>query len=366
MYGIERLKAFRHALLNPADRVFTALLDFSYQHYALGDLLTTLVQVSIKATDAGCDQVDLIIGLHPFIPASPLQPFVTPANYFQHLDNVMPVMLAMPKLRSIKLMRDMQTLNFTLASHAFSRNPMWPGLVDHLRREVHWPLNHHDINDFHQRRGYVPHLAAPRGYADWAARFLAEKFPGKTMVVINPRQGSLSAHVNPGTLYRDTDLNEWYDFIGRTAVEFPDVVFIQVGAFLEWEYRLSSYDNVFIPRAHGLHLGHELALQAAADFFMGTSSGFAVFATFSDRPYAITNIEHYFADHAGITAGDRHYPFGRRDQILTWEAETSDQLCELFKLLHASRKGSADSGHSGVLPAADADAASRCQFVSAC
>ena len=67
-----------------------------------------------------------------------------------------------------------------------------------------------------------------------------------------------------------------------------------------------------------------------ADLFMGTSSGFATFATFTALPYAILNVQKEFAPYAGIKPDDRHYPFARPNQILTWHRETAEELAALF------------------------------------
>ena len=73
-------------------------------------------------------------------------------------------------------------------------------------------------------------------------------------------------------------------------------------------------------RALGVRLSHELALLKIADLFMGTSSGFATFATFTDIAYAIVNVEHSFAGPAEVRINDRHFPFAKADQILDLEA----------------------------------------------
>ena len=103
-----------------------------------------------------------------------------------------------------------------------------------------------------------------------------------------------------------------------------------VGGFQEWEHRLLRRRNVFIPRAWGLRLAHELALLKIADLFMGTSSGFATFATFTDIAYAIVNVEHSFAGPAEVRLNDRHFPFAKANQVLTWQTETGEELLSLF------------------------------------
>jgi hypothetical protein len=64
--------------------------------------------------------------------------------------------------------------------------------------------------------------------------------------------------------------------------------------------------------------------------FMGTSSGFATFATFTDIAYAIVNVEHSFAGPAEVKLNDRHFPFAKANQVLTWRRETTEELLSLF------------------------------------
>jgi hypothetical protein len=79
-----------------------------------------------------------------------------------------------------------------------------------------------------------------------------------------------------------------------------------------------------------------LALLKIADVFMGTSSGFATFATFTDIAYAIVNVEHSFARPAEVRLGDRHFPFAKANQLLTWRQETTEELLALFEEVYAS------------------------------
>ena len=97
--------------------------------------------------------------------------------------------------------------------------------------------------------------------------------------------------------------------------------------------------NVLIPRAMGFGLAHELALLYRADLFMGSSSGFAAMATFCNKPYVITNIDHGFSRHIDVPVGGRHYPFGSGNQLLYWERETREVLLDLFEELLARLRG---------------------------
>lgn len=310
------------------------VFDFSYQHYALGDLLTNQINLAIMAIEQGLRQVDLLVMVNPERPSARQQTFITRSNYIAHLDNIMPVFASNPLLRSFRLIRDVQTFNFLIALQHRNRLPMWPDLKTHLKMRQDFPIDHRRINAFHARHGYVPWLSAPRGYEAWARHFHDTELRGRPLVVINPRQSSLTEA--PTVTYRDAPLAAWHAFIDVVAGRWPDALFVMVGGFQEWEHRLLYRRNVFIPRAWGLRLAHELALLKIAAVFMGTSSGFATFATFTDIAYAIVNVEHSFARPAEVRLGDRHFPFAKANQLLTWRQETTEELLTLFEEIYSS------------------------------
>jgi hypothetical protein len=349
--------AWQHDSSPAKPSALLGIFDFSYQHYALGDLLTNQVNLAILAAEQGLRHVDIIVMVNPDRPSARQQTFVTPANYIVHLDNVMPVFACNPLLRSLQLVRDVQTFNFMVALSHKNHAPMWPDLKTHLKMRQDFPIDHGRINAFHARHAHIPQLSAPRGYEAWARRFHATELDGRPLIVINPRQSSLTE--NPTVIYRDASLPTWHAFIDAVAERRPEALFVMVGGFQEWEHRLLYRRNVFVPRAWGLRLAHELALLKIADLFMGTSSGFATFATFTDIAYAIVNVEHSFAGPAEVRLDDRHFPFAKANQILTWRRETGEELLSLFDEIYAGVRpdGAMKPGTAAVT--VQQDAASR-------
>lgn len=312
-----------------------AIIDFSYQHYALGDLLTTQVNLAAMALEQGLKRIDIVVMVNPNLPSTRYQPFITSGNYVTHLDNIMAVFTCNPLLRSLQIIRDVRTFNLTVLSCHLAGRPMWPDLETHLAMRQDYPVTHHRLNSFYARKGYLPELCAPNTLEAWAREFHRTELGGRPLAIINPRQSSLTD--SPAVTYRDAPLDAWYTFLDAAAARRPDFLFVMVGGFQEWEHRLLHRRNVFVPRASGLALAHELALMKIADLFMGTSSGFATFATFTAVPYAILNVQRDFAPYAGVKPDDRHYPFARADQILTWHRETAEELLALFEEILVKR-----------------------------
>jgi len=305
--------------------------DFSYAPYALGDALTWTMNLNVGAAEAGVDAVDQYLVIDPGRPSSPFQPFVDTHNYVSIIDDLFPAFLCSPWLRSLKLIRHPPSFNLFLLREAVRRRPMWPSLFSHLNRKLDF-ISHRRIDAFYAKHGYLPWLTAPRGYGAWADAFRRKHCDGRFVVAINVRQGALS--LRPANLYRDSPWPEWQAFMARAATRHPEVVFLVLGGYTEWDRALCRLPNVLIPRAMGFGLGHELALVQRADLFMGSSSGFAAMATFCNVPYVITKIQHLFAQYIDVPVGGRHYRFGNENQILYWDTETQDVLLDFFEEVH--------------------------------
>ncbi len=332
------------------------IFDFSYQHYALGDLLTSQVELAIMAIEQNLEHVDVVAMVNPRLPAAAFQRHIVPDNYLTYFDNILPVFACNPMLRSLQLVRDIETLSLMLLSRRKSGDPMWPAPFTHIKMRQDYPIGYHRFNAFHARHGYLPQLCAPRHYQDWARGFHERELAARSLAVINPRQSSLTS--NLAATYRDAPLESWHGFIDTVAVRRPDVLFVMVGGYREWEHSLLRRSNVFIPRAFGLSLAHELALMKIADLFMGTPSGFSAFATFTNIAYAILNMEHRFAEYGEISPGDRRYPFAHANQVLTWHRETTDELLSVFEELcthlRPNRAAKSDNPSAGSAHADDA------------
>lgn len=342
---IQSLRQFdRRAKMALPEGIFAAFIDLGYFHYALGDFLTIGTEISCLAIDNDCSGIDYFIEVDPGRPAAPAQGFINTANYTFHLENLAPAILCTPMLRSIRFLRDQgRTAGFFRQSAKRMRRPIWPSYRSQLVKRMPYPLNHSAINEFYRRHGYVPNLKAPKGYEAWAEAFVAKAMPSSFIVAIHPRQSRLSQ--SPATTYRDADLGEWKVLIRHCASKHPDIRFILMGGFSEWHRDLFSLPNITIPRALGLNLAHELALMQRSNLFLGSSSGFATMATFSEMPYLISNIEHFFAPYAGVEVGE-NYPFAKQNQALHWQHDDSESLINYLEKIYNERQGVRETASS--------------------
>src|SRR5262249_49747143 len=139
------------------------VFDFTYQHYALGDLLTCQVDLAVMAIEQGCRGVDVIAMVNPDLPSARLQSFITRDNSTGHLDNIMSVLRCNPWLEPCQGVRAVQAFNFLIDQHRRSGARMWPDLKTHLEMRQGFPIAPQRINAFNARHGHFPKLATPRG-----------------------------------------------------------------------------------------------------------------------------------------------------------------------------------------------------------
>jgi hypothetical protein len=81
--------------------------------------------------------------------------------------------------------------------------------------------------------------------------------------------------------------------------------------------------------------------------------------TFTDIAYAIVNVEHSFARPAEMQLGDRHYPFAKASQVLTWRPETAEELLSLFDELYPGTRTGAATKAGRAAPALEQGAVAR-------
>ncbi len=305
---------------------FIGVIDHAFIPIALGDAITTMVNMSMKAYETKSDKVRLYLvadGEKKFNH----QHHINGVNYFQHINNILPVYSCFPKLASLHVIRDRNNLDAIIFSMHLQKKTIWPGYEHHTMRTLDY-YTHHYINSFFRKNGFIPKIGFPRGYERQVNSFSDLYLKNKFVISVNIRQRQfMSDHCQ---LERDSPIDQWYRFFDLVRVKYPNVVFVNLGGFSEWDRDLTRKSNVIIPRTLGLGLGEELGILLQSNLFMGTSSGFAAGATFSDVPYVITNYERAVTSRVGINIGE-NYPFAGKHQTISWEKERTELLMELFE-----------------------------------
>ena len=324
---------------------YHAIYDFELLPYALGDVLTWNVQTALHCQESGGDQVDINICLDRRFPASIYQRnLVVAENFNLYFNELFGAFCTDPLLGNVHVYGRREEMLAALRPQASENALSEEALADYERilslRDQENSLNeyfikyiysHSELNRYGAEHGHIPLLKASRGCEPDIEGLLTKVFPGKRIVVVHPRLRRLDhGYGGDHTYFRDSDFLEWYEFL-RTAVDtHPDVQIVVVGRLQEKPLALLRLPNVMSLRALGLGLGHELTLMLRADLFIGTSSGFAAMANFSEIPYFITRVNKELCNAYGIPQGSTRLPFAKSNQILTYEEETAGFLAGLL------------------------------------
>jgi hypothetical protein len=329
-----------------ATQALCAIYDFELAPYALGDVLTWNVQSAVRCEELGRHQVDIFVCADERFPSSIFQRgLVTAENCALFFSDLFGAFGTHPRpgnlyryRRREELVQRLRELASNDAAnahlladyeHALANRHDDEVLIGYFARQVH---SHERINDFAKRHGRIPLLRASAGCEPDVAGLVAKRFAGKRIVTIHVRLRSLDVGYGGEHTYgRDSDFLEWYEFLREAGTKYPDVQFIVLGRLQEKPLELLRLPNVLSLRPLGLGLGHELTLMLRSDLFMGTSSGFATMANFSEVPYFITKMTRESCKAYRIEYGAERLPFATNRQFLVYEPETRESLMRLLE-----------------------------------
>lgn len=346
-------------------KTYSAIYDFALFPYALGDALTWNIQTTLRAMELGCDQVDVYLCIDRNTPAFLYQAdLIHEGNYQLFFQELLPAFQTHPLIRHLKIYGDRTSLLMDLVDIR-KENPqiendireyegaVQPQVSEHDRAEYFkkFIYSHRKLNEWSAGGRAMPLLSIPSGYSGEIQHLLGKTWAAKRVVAVHFRLRRLDLGMGGEHTYnRDASFSEWYTFLQQAAVSHPEVQFVVLGRLQEKPLSILRMPNVASLRPLGMSLGHELALVALADLFLGSSSGFAAMANFTEVPYFITKMGKSPCEAYEIPIGTRRLPFARAHQHLVYEEESAELLeaCLQQALKFPARKRS-DGGVSASL-----------------
>lgn len=325
---------------------YCAIYDFDLMPYALGDVLTWNVQTAIRCEQAGREAVDVHICIDQRHPSSIYQSdTVGTDNCWMFFNELFGAFGTHPSLGNIVIHRtredalrrlrqeaDADPVNSEALAdyeHALANRGEQDTLIAYFTKYIYY---HKGINAFAAEHGRIPLLQPSLGCGPDVSGLLERRLSDKRIVLFHMRQRSLDAgYGGTHTHWRDSDFLEWYEFLREAGARHPDVQFVVLGRLQEKPLELLRLPNVMSVRTLGLGLGHELTLMLRCDLFMGTSSGFAAMANFSQTPYFVTKMTRESCNAYEIEFGCDRLPFATEPQRLVYEPETRDLLLRLLE-----------------------------------
>lgn len=369
-----------------------AIYDFEFFPYALGDVLTWNIRTAMRCEELGKKVADLYICLDERYPASIYQRgLVNPDNFDLFFSELYGAFGTNPRLGNIHIFRNREAMleqlrlvtrcddsnlavlddylkvmkhrsNPSLASKGLSvlssvnrikslikksanrlkhvlPKKLYDGLMSYFSQEyalnlyfINYVYSHEAINAFYDKYQSIPFLKPSLGCVPDVEEIIARKFKGKILVPFHLRLRRLDVGYGGDHSYaRDSNFLEWYHFLREASRKHPDVQFIALGRLQEKPLELLRLPNVDSLRVYGMGLGHELTFMLKSHFFIGSSSGFAALANFSELPYFITRMNIGSCKAYAIAEGATKLPFAAPNQKLIYEEEKAVLLMKLLE-----------------------------------
>lgn len=358
-------------------RSFKVIYDFGLFPYALGDVITWNIQMAIRCLNLGRASIDLYICVDPEKCSSIFQrDLINRDNYFLHFSDIFNAFYINPLINNVYTFSNTKNLiekfSNDIADDLENREILqdyqvvlgnqenFDLLVDYFTNHIYY---HKHINDFYERNDGIPYITEVPGTKPDLAGIRKGLFANKKIVTIHFRLRRLDAAMAGAHTYaRDSNFLAWYGFLKEAEKKFPHVQFLLAGRIQEKPLEVLKLPNVTSLRLYGFGLAHELSMMLQSSLFIGTSSGYAAAANFSDLPYFITNMNPESCNAYDIEEGAEQLPFATDQQFLVYEKETPEMLLSLLER-GLSFSSSDDSNDSVDENSIDAGAVSASQIL---
>jgi hypothetical protein len=260
-------------------------------------------------------------------------------NGLFHIASILPVVQVNPFLGSVLLFNSKNQLEKYI-SNGDEYCLVWPsGWELNVTREyLYYQMLEEIIYPYYIANQSIPYLRSRQSLEDWAIEFISQNISGDICISVNIRN-------NPNHhLERNSNLKEWKKLFVNCQDKLP-IKFIVICSLSEIDTDLRGLENLIFAKDFHTTVEQDLALIAASDIHMGTSSGPATMAWFSEKPYFIVNAtldQEYFRSNKIIKINGEGYikfSFSKDGQFFYTGRETFEilkknllEMIDIFKI----------------------------------
>lgn len=295
----------------PKRKRILGIWDFKALPWSLGDPLLFVESLSLLKLEYDAEEIDICViydGENPGGNRSKgdANTNINTKNAQEYMLDFLPLFSTSPYLGSVFQFNSRNEFYSFLKLNS-GRYHIFPSLPKHLGETYNFKGGERlvDVNEFHKKHGYIPHLKIGERESSWAKWFYLNNLPKNTVPVALSLKRTVHSEV------RNADPYVWLPFIDKCKQLYPEVIFIFIGLRDEAFDGLRERSNVFIAKEYGTTIMEDLALIRASIMYIGTASGVNVISMYSDLPYFIFQLPNTTI--YGIEFGDS-FKFANKNQ----------------------------------------------------
>lgn len=306
-------------------KLIVGIYDFSKQPYALGDIILFLQNIKCLQMLKNINKIRIIIKINSDNPSNlNQQKIINNSNFKTFLFKICRT-FCLIDTNEIYFINDSKVFNYQIFRNYFEGNYIYPGVYDYFTDNIDIST-HRIVNKTFNQKKKIPLFNTSIIMKNKLNKIKKKKI-SITVSIRNQKK------TNQVDTKRDAKYENWIEFFKISKHKFPNIIFLILGDYDEFDYQLLKIPNVYLTRFRGHDLFDDLGFILSSDFFIGSSSGFANLAIFSNVNYSIMSVKKEHESDGLIKYGSRKYIFANDRQNLIWSDESTNTLIKQIEHL---------------------------------
>ena len=313
------------------------IYDFRILPFALGDVIISMIHGSIDLKSQ--------ISKFPFYyfrndleKTHPIQRFINKHNVDKHLGDLNEALLFNPFQLPIKEIRKKpnnagcETSQELIISDFYEKYKKTSQVKEYHNYFNSNIASHKCLNQWSQGKNQIPQLHASKDLI-LKTKKLIKKHTGKNKwICVHLRFRGIEKDADFADIKRNADPGFWYGMLFKIAQYYKnDHAVLLLGPKGSYPESFIGIPNLYAVSSLGGTLKNSIAAILSSTAFIGSSSGFANCATFSNTPYLIFDVSENGYENYCIEYDSPRLPFAKKQQHLSSQSDSPKIVSEKIR-----------------------------------
>ena len=306
------------------------IYDFRILPFALGDVIISMIHGAIDL-EGKTSKFPFYYYRNDLEKTHPIQRFINKHNVDKHLGDLNEALLFNPFQIPIKEIRKKPNNAGCETSQELIIREFYEKYKNTNQvKEYHNYFNsniasHKCLNQWSQKKNQIPQLQASKDLI-LKTKKLINKYTGKNKwICVHLRFRGIEKDADLADIKRNADPGFWYGMLTNIAKEYKnDHAVLLLGPKGSYPKSFYGIPNLYAVSSLGGTLKNSITAILSSTAFIGSSSGFANCATFSNTPYLIFDVSENGYENYCIEYDSPSLPFAKKQQHLSSQSDCAE------------------------------------------
>jgi len=313
------------------------IYDFRILPFALGDIVISMIHGSIDLKGK-TSKFPFYYYRNDLEKSHPIQLLINKRNTKRYLGDLNEALLFNPLgLRVKKLTKKSENTGCEttqdLEIQSFYKDYVESDRVKQYHNYFNLNIaSHKFLNKLSDENNQIPRLQSP-SVLTRVTRSIIKRYTGKNKwICVHLRFRGLNPKEDLADLKRNADPGYWHALLSEIAQEYKnDHAVLLLGPAGGYPASFYEIPNLYAISGMGGTLKNSIAAILSATVFIGSSSGFANCATFSNTPYLIFDVGDEGYENYCINKNSARLPFAKEQQHLSSQSDSPKMVAEKLR-----------------------------------